>query len=581
MPAKITVDYVTTLPLKPFSPKVIIDDEGENNKYEVIFHDWKKEEVVCKKSFQGSGVAYGERQWFTNWEVEIIKNGESEHIETFDLSDKVAFIKIDASALGDNLAWMPYIEEFRKKHGCQVICSTFWNWLFENEYKYILFVVPNTQIKNVYYQIYVGTQKPDNVYYAPLPYGKEPLQKTACDILGLEHKEIKPKITIPKFIPNERYVTNQDEYKISGEIGKLKKLKSVIDNYQLEIKTIFDLGARDLRESIWFSKVYPSSMVHAFECNPDMIQLIKSTYTYPGVIFNSLAINSYNGACEFHKVNQEKTKTKNGLPDYIKRDGNPGASSLYKSTGSIYENDVIKVDCMRLDRYMEANELRSIDLLWMDIQGAELTALQSLGNKISDVKIIHTEITRGQPEYEGQAMFDDVNNFLTDNGFVLHSVDAIDAIYINKKFIPQNQKVVCISERASHNKKEWPGNWQQIVDFLVSQGYAVKVISKEPTKLKNVIDKTGNLPLQDRMLDLQNCEFFIGVSSGLAWLSWAIGTHVFLISDYTPPDHEFNEGCTRIYSDKCRREIVDEYMFWGITEAQVIEAIKNHLKASC
>jgi autotransporter strand-loop-strand O-heptosyltransferase len=54
-----------------------------------------------------------------------------------------------------------------------------------------------------------------------------------------------------------------------------------------------------------------------------------------------------------------------------------------------------------------------------------------------------------------------------------------------------------------------------------------------------VIDKTGDLPLQDRITDIYNCEFFIGLGSGLSWLAWALGKEVILISGFSDPESEF------------------------------------------
>ena len=45
---------------------------------------------------------------------------------------------------------------------------------------------------------------------------------------------------------------------------------------------------------------------------------------------------------------------------------------------------------------------------------------------------------------------------------------------------------------------------------------------------------------------IHHSEFFIGLSSGLSWLSWAIGKHVVMISNFTEEDHEFTSNCTRI-----------------------------------
>jgi autotransporter strand-loop-strand O-heptosyltransferase len=38
---------------------------------------------------------------------------------------------------------------------------------------------------------------------------------------------------------------------------------------------------------------------------------------------------------------------------------------------------------------------------------------------------------------------------------------------------------------------------------------------------------------------LKHADFFIGLSSGLSWLAWAIGTPVVMISGFTHPRNEF------------------------------------------
>ena len=36
----------------------------------------------------------------------------------------------------------------------------------------------------------------------------------------------------------------------------------------------------------------------------------------------------------------------------------------------------------------------------------------------------------------------------------------------------------------------------------------------------------------DKINLLQRSEFFIGLGSGMSWLSWAVGTHVFMINGF-------------------------------------------------
>ena len=86
-----------------------------------------------------------------------------------------------------------------------------------------------------------------------------------------------------------------------------------------------------------------------------------------------------------------------------------------------------------------------------------------------------------------------------------------------------------------------PKGWQTIIDYLNEKGYKVVMITGEPLgdewhdsklggTLTGVINKTGyNIDLSDRMIDIRDAELFIGVGSGLSWLSWSIGTPTILI----------------------------------------------------
>jgi len=50
---------------------------------------------------------------------------------------KRVYIALDSKALGDSLAWFPYLEEFRKQHQCELIVSTFMNDMFVGQYSEI------------------------------------------------------------------------------------------------------------------------------------------------------------------------------------------------------------------------------------------------------------------------------------------------------------------------------------------------------------------------------------------------------------------------------------------------------------
>lgn len=120
---------------------------------------------------------------------------------------------------------------------------------------------------------------------------------------------------------------------------------------------------------------------------------------------------------------------------------------------------------------------------------------------------------------------------------------------------PMREKYVCISEFASsEGMKEWknPIGWQKLVDLLVQEGYKVVSISKEKSKLKNIIKRNGDFSLEDRCHWIKHSDFFIGVSSGLSWLAWACGKKVVTISGATNIWNEFIEDNLRIINfDSC------------------------------
>ena len=109
-----------------------------------------------------------------------------------------------------------YVEEFRKKHNCIVICSTFHNDILIDSYPNILFVKPNTTIHNVYAQYYIGADTTNNNLYSPVNVNHVPLQMVASSTLGLTYKEIRPDLT--KMVKHSKPIINQ-KYVTLSEFG--------------------------------------------------------------------------------------------------------------------------------------------------------------------------------------------------------------------------------------------------------------------------------------------------------------------------------------------------------------------------
>jgi FkbM family methyltransferase len=178
---------------------------------------------------------------------------------------------------------------------------------------------------------------------------------------------------------------------------------------------IFDLGSRDCIQSIEFYKTFPNAKIYAFECNPNTLELCENNIKpyRDRITLIKGAVCDYDGYITFYPINQQKTIT-------TWRDGNPGASSIFKSNGNYtvekYFQDEIKTNCHRLDTIMKTYNIPTVDIIWMDVQGSELLVLKGLGDYINGVRYIYTEVTHKEM-YSGQVMFKELNDFIISNDF--------------------------------------------------------------------------------------------------------------------------------------------------------------------
>jgi len=136
--------------------------------------------------------------------------------------------------------------------------------------------------------------------------------------------------------------------------------------------------------------------------------------------------------------NTEATPNQKYLPYFI-GDGerhrfyhcnNPLTSSLYEPNHELlakFQNldlpvmGVSDVDTVRLD---DIREVADCDFLKLDIQGAELDAINSAQTLLRNVLVVHTEI-EFIPMYKNQPLFGDVDRKLRELGFLLHKFDGI------------------------------------------------------------------------------------------------------------------------------------------------------------
>jgi autotransporter strand-loop-strand O-heptosyltransferase len=116
---------------------------------------------------------------------------------------------------------------------------------------------------------------------------------------------------------------------------------------------------------------------------------------------------------------------------------------------------------------------------------------------------------------------------------------------------PFKGKYVTICNESTAHLKLWnnENGWEELTKYLISMGYGVVNVSMKGEHIDGTF-KISDTSIPSTLNYIHHSEFFIGLSSGLSWLSWGIGKHVVMISNFTKEGHEFTSNCTRITNTK-------------------------------
>lgn len=194
-----------------------------------------------------------------------------------------------------------------------------------------------------------------------------------------------------------------------------------------DIRTIYDCGSRDALDGLFLLEHLGARELHVFECNPAAIQQCQNSlrqFSGPGETYLATeALADKIGQTTFYAIDPANTVT-------AWTDGNIGASSLFRANpaapGDRYIQLPIVVNTTSLDEYVRSHT--PPDLLWMDLQGAELNVLRGSEVAIRTVTLIHVEVSF-RPVYLGQPLFWEVDCLLKSFGFRLHSITNINSLW--------------------------------------------------------------------------------------------------------------------------------------------------------
>lgn len=205
-------------------------------------------------------------------------------------------------------------------------------------------------------------------------------------------------------------------------------------------KTVLDVGSRDGFQSIEFRIWFPDARILAFEPHPTGIELVRHYTSGWNIEICPFACGAQNGMTNFFATPPTS---------------NMGASSLLpvdmdNHRSASWVGDPIQVECRRLDNLCAEKEIEEIDILWADVQGAEMMVMSGLGDLIYKTKAIATEIGVSSL-YQGSTQLEQLHGYLVEHDFIcvgaychdhIPLIDFIrlgsgelDLVYVNKRYI--------------------------------------------------------------------------------------------------------------------------------------------------
>ena len=184
--------------------------------YRVRFIDRDNRLTVYDAKASGA-IATSTKRYFVNFRLEVYATQPEETLllaHDYDAKGKKVLLKFAGAALGDMLAWFPYAEAFREKHGCElyVLTDKRYGEILRAGYPDIHFLTPeDTRPADLYATYYVGLFAPwDDRDLQPVDWRVMGLQAHGAYLLGVDPAErrlrLLPSPKAAEVRPKEPYV---------------------------------------------------------------------------------------------------------------------------------------------------------------------------------------------------------------------------------------------------------------------------------------------------------------------------------------------------------------------------------------
>jgi FkbM family methyltransferase len=193
---------------------------------------------------------------------------------------------------------------------------------------------------------------------------------------------------------------------ILGEEPKMLDLKTLCERYNIPVKNVIHVGAHEGQEIQLYQQMNVPGVLF-IEANPAVFQQLEENLAgIDTMLAIQCAVSDRNGTVILHITSEDQSSSILPLKHH---------KVLYPNIQEIHQ---INVPCTSLDDLLDDLQLDPSDfnLLYLDIQGAELLALKGAIHLLPYIDAINTEINY-EELYEGCALIHEIDEFLETYGF--------------------------------------------------------------------------------------------------------------------------------------------------------------------